>query len=114
MSGWALPDSVLRDAPAYAPRPFELGDLELLLSGAATSSPSAATWALLAPPRPRWSRSGRSPQGRSLGGVAAVPSGSRPRRVRLLSSARPWKPVSGVYAPDSSSSRSASSNGRGA
>src|SRR5215470_16912618 len=36
MSGWALPDSVLRDAPAYAPRPFELGDLELLLSGAYT------------------------------------------------------------------------------
>jgi sulfate adenylyltransferase len=34
MSGWALPDSVLRDAPAFAPRPFELGDLELLLSGA--------------------------------------------------------------------------------
>ena len=36
MSGWALPDSVLRDAPVYAPRPFELGDLELLLSGAYT------------------------------------------------------------------------------
>jgi sulfate adenylyltransferase len=34
MSGWALPDSVLNGAPAYAPRPFELGDLELLLSGA--------------------------------------------------------------------------------
>jgi sulfate adenylyltransferase len=34
MSGWVLPDSVLRDAPSYAPRPFELADLELLLSGA--------------------------------------------------------------------------------
>jgi sulfate adenylyltransferase len=32
--GWVLPDEVLRDAPAYAPRPFELADLELLLSGA--------------------------------------------------------------------------------
>ena len=36
MSGWVLPDSVLRDAPVYAPRPFELADLELLLSGAYT------------------------------------------------------------------------------
>jgi sulfate adenylyltransferase len=36
MSGWVLPDSVLREAPAYAPRPFELADLELLLSGAYT------------------------------------------------------------------------------
>ena len=34
MNGWALPDEVLRDAPAYAPRPRELGDLELILSGA--------------------------------------------------------------------------------
>src|SRR2546423_9051264 len=32
--GWVLPDEVLRDAPGYAPRPFELADLELLLSGA--------------------------------------------------------------------------------
>src|SRR2546421_2388051 len=32
--GWVLPDDVLRDGPAYAPRPFELADLELLLSGA--------------------------------------------------------------------------------
>src|SRR5438477_511482 len=32
--GWVLPDEVLRDAPAYAPRPYELADLELLLSGA--------------------------------------------------------------------------------
>ncbi len=34
MNGWALPDEVLRTAPAYAPRPRELADLELLLSGA--------------------------------------------------------------------------------
>jgi sulfate adenylyltransferase len=34
MNGWALPDEVLRDAPAYAPRSRELADLELLLSGA--------------------------------------------------------------------------------
>jgi sulfate adenylyltransferase len=34
MNGWALPDEVLRDAPAYAPRPRELADLELILSGA--------------------------------------------------------------------------------
>lgn len=33
MSGWVLPE-VLRDAPAYTPRPNELADLELLLSGA--------------------------------------------------------------------------------
>jgi sulfate adenylyltransferase len=32
--GWVLPDEVLRDAPSYAPREHELGDLELLLSGA--------------------------------------------------------------------------------
>ncbi|WFE30603.1 adenylyl-sulfate kinase [Solwaraspora sp. WMMD791] len=32
--GWVLPDDVLRDAPAYTPRPFELADLELILSGA--------------------------------------------------------------------------------
>jgi sulfate adenylyltransferase len=31
---WVLPDEVLRDAPTYAPRPYELADLELLLSGA--------------------------------------------------------------------------------
>jgi sulfate adenylyltransferase len=34
MTGWALPDEVLREAPAHAPRPRELADLELLLSGA--------------------------------------------------------------------------------
>ncbi|WP_436523780.1 adenylyl-sulfate kinase [Actinoplanes sp. HUAS TT8] len=34
MSGSVLPEDVLRDAPSYAPRPFELADLELLLSGA--------------------------------------------------------------------------------
>ncbi|MCI0690181.1 MAG: hypothetical protein L0Y54_23525, partial [Sporichthyaceae bacterium] len=34
MNGWALPDEVLRNAPTYAPRPRELADLELLLSGA--------------------------------------------------------------------------------
>lgn len=34
MSGWVLPEDVLRDAPAYAPRPAELADLDLLLSGA--------------------------------------------------------------------------------
>ncbi|MEH0845763.1 adenylyl-sulfate kinase [Micromonospora sp. CPCC 205711] len=33
-NGWVLPDEVLRDAPAYTPRPGELADLELLLSGA--------------------------------------------------------------------------------
>src|SRR2546429_4188829 len=33
-SGWVLPDEVLRDAPTYAPRRYELADLELLLSGA--------------------------------------------------------------------------------
>jgi sulfate adenylyltransferase len=35
-NGWVLPDEVLRGAPAYTPRPFELADLELLLSGAYT------------------------------------------------------------------------------
>jgi sulfate adenylyltransferase len=34
MGGWVMPDEVLRDAPAYTPRPSELADLELLLSGA--------------------------------------------------------------------------------
>jgi sulfate adenylyltransferase len=33
-AGWVLPDDVLRDAPSYAPRPYELADLELLLTGA--------------------------------------------------------------------------------
>ena len=33
-NGWVLPDEVLRDAPAYTPRPHELADLELLLTGA--------------------------------------------------------------------------------
>ncbi|MFC7544876.1 adenylyl-sulfate kinase [Plantactinospora sp. GCM10030261] len=33
-NGWVLPDEVLREAPAYTPRPHELADLELLLSGA--------------------------------------------------------------------------------
>jgi sulfate adenylyltransferase len=32
--GWAMPEGLLRDAPAYAPRPRELADLELLLNGA--------------------------------------------------------------------------------
>ncbi|WDZ85227.1 adenylyl-sulfate kinase [Micromonospora cathayae] len=32
--GWVLPDDVLRDAPVYTPRPGELADLELLVSGA--------------------------------------------------------------------------------
>jgi sulfate adenylyltransferase len=36
MNGWVLPDEVLRDAPTYTPRPYELADLELLLSGAYT------------------------------------------------------------------------------
>ncbi|MFC3501262.1 adenylyl-sulfate kinase [Micromonospora krabiensis] len=35
-NGWVLPDEVLRDAPAYTPRPGELADLELLLTGAYT------------------------------------------------------------------------------
>ena len=34
MNGSVLPDDVLRDAPSYTPRPHELADLELLLSGA--------------------------------------------------------------------------------
>jgi sulfate adenylyltransferase len=34
VSGWVLPEGVLRDAPAYAPRTREFADLELLLSGA--------------------------------------------------------------------------------
>ncbi|MFD0556346.1 adenylyl-sulfate kinase [Stackebrandtia endophytica] len=34
VSDWVLPDEVLADAPAYTPRPHELADLELLLSGA--------------------------------------------------------------------------------
>lgn len=33
-NGWVLPDDVLRDAPAYTPRPGELADLELLVTGA--------------------------------------------------------------------------------
>ncbi|GIJ26115.1 adenylyl-sulfate kinase [Micromonospora qiuiae] len=33
-NGWVLPDEVLRDAPTYTPRPGELADLELLLTGA--------------------------------------------------------------------------------
>ncbi len=33
-SGWVLPEEVLRDAPVYSPRPPELADLELLVSGA--------------------------------------------------------------------------------
>jgi sulfate adenylyltransferase len=33
-SGWVLPEEVLRDAPIYSPRPPELADLELLVSGA--------------------------------------------------------------------------------
>ncbi|OLB82249.1 MAG: adenylyl-sulfate kinase [Actinobacteria bacterium 13_2_20CM_2_71_6] len=33
-AGWVLPDEVLRDAPSYAPRLYELADLELLLTGA--------------------------------------------------------------------------------
>lgn len=33
-NGWVLPEGVLRDAPMYTPRPHELADLELLLSGA--------------------------------------------------------------------------------
>jgi sulfate adenylyltransferase len=32
--GWVLPEDVLRDAPSYTPRRYELADLELLLSGA--------------------------------------------------------------------------------
>ncbi|ASW53658.1 adenylyl-sulfate kinase [Plantactinospora sp. KBS50] len=35
-NGWTLPDEVLREAPAYTPRPHELADLELLLDGAYT------------------------------------------------------------------------------
>jgi sulfate adenylyltransferase len=34
MTDWVLPDGVLRDAPSYTPKPAELADLELLLSGA--------------------------------------------------------------------------------
>ncbi len=34
MTGWVLPDDVLREAPAHAPRPRERADIELLISGA--------------------------------------------------------------------------------
>jgi sulfate adenylyltransferase len=34
MTGWVLPDEVLRSAPTHVPRPRELADLELILSGA--------------------------------------------------------------------------------
>ncbi len=34
MTGWALPDDVLREAPTHAPQLRELADLELMLSGA--------------------------------------------------------------------------------
>jgi sulfate adenylyltransferase len=33
-NGWVLPEDVLRDAPTYTPRPHELADLELIMSGA--------------------------------------------------------------------------------
>ena len=33
-NGWVLPEGILGEAPAYTPRPFELADLELLLTGA--------------------------------------------------------------------------------
>src|SRR5688572_30572296 len=33
-NGWVLPEGVLRDAPTYTPRPHELADLELIMSGA--------------------------------------------------------------------------------
>jgi sulfate adenylyltransferase len=36
VNGSVLPEDVLRDAPSYTPRPHELADLELLLSGAYT------------------------------------------------------------------------------
>jgi sulfate adenylyltransferase len=36
VTGSVLPEDVLRDAPSYTPRPHELADLELLLSGAYT------------------------------------------------------------------------------
>ncbi|HEX2418072.1 MAG TPA: adenylyl-sulfate kinase, partial [Micromonosporaceae bacterium] len=36
MSEWLLPGDVLREAPTYTPRPHELADLELLLTGAYT------------------------------------------------------------------------------
>jgi sulfate adenylyltransferase len=35
-SGWVLPDTLLAGAPTYTPRPGELADLELLLTGAFT------------------------------------------------------------------------------
>jgi len=34
VNGWVLPDDVLREAPVHTPRPRELADLQLLLSGA--------------------------------------------------------------------------------
>src|SRR4051794_25011098 len=36
VNGSVLPEDILRDAPSYTPRPYELADLELLLSGAYT------------------------------------------------------------------------------
>jgi sulfate adenylyltransferase len=36
VTGWVLPDDLLRDAPVHTPRPRELADLELLLTGGFT------------------------------------------------------------------------------
>jgi sulfate adenylyltransferase len=50
-SGWVLPEDVLAGAPTYAPRPGELADLELLLTGAfapLTGLPTSADLAAMA------------------------------------------------------------------
>lgn len=52
-SGWVLPDEVLAGAPAYTPRPGELADLELLLTGAFTPLTSLPTSADLVALRQR-------------------------------------------------------------
>lgn len=50
-SGWVLPEDVLAGAPTYTPRPGELADLELLLTGAfapLTGLPTSADLAAMA------------------------------------------------------------------
>ncbi|HEX6871420.1 MAG TPA: adenylyl-sulfate kinase [Micromonosporaceae bacterium] len=59
MNGWVLPEALLREAPAFAPRARELADLELLLSGALTPLTGYPTQADLA----EIARSGRLADG---------------------------------------------------
>lgn len=48
MSGWVLPEEVLRDAPSYTPRLAELAELQLLVSGAYAPLTGFATQADIA------------------------------------------------------------------